>query len=181
MRAALVLALVAWLTGCAVEVGYLELTIRDEAGVFTPSPSRGWWADHDGRLAAVSLAVSANDPYTPVKVRVRPTGAATVTVTRDGARTAPAGAFRLTDGGENYIGTRVPRAFRFGEALGVPAGADLLLEFDPGTVLDDDSVSEGDEIGFDLRVDVGAESEVLPVRLTVEDIDRDWSLRAPFH
>jgi hypothetical protein len=138
-------------------------------------------ASYHGRLADLVVSAKAADPYTPVRLRVRPGDAALVTLSREDGSTGVLGAWRLrnrnvdvgawppADPKEYYIGTRVPCALRFGDPVAVPSGADLVVEFDPGTVSPGTSLSSGEPIEFDLRVQVGDDVEFVPVHLKVLD------------
>jgi len=109
-----------------------------------------------------------------VRLRVRPGDRASVTVTKESASTGALGAWRLTDREGHFVATRVPRVLGLGETVTVPAGTDLLVEFDPGTVFPGSSLSSGDPIEIDLSVQVRDDIESVPVRLTVADTHRGW-------
>ena len=131
-------------------------------------------ASYHGRLADLLVSARADDPYTAVRLRVRPGAAAAVTLSREDPAPGDIGAWRLTDRKSHYVGTRVPRTFGFGEAVSVPPDTDLVVEFDPGTVHPGSSLAGDDPIQFDLRVQVGNELEAVAVRLRVVDTHRGW-------
>jgi hypothetical protein len=173
------------LGGCMVQMKDPTLKVgadSDEWQTNAESDTRSD-ASYHGRLADLVVSGKAADPYTPVRLRVRPSDAATVTVSREDGYTGVAGAWRLRDrnvyvGGwrpadpkEYYIGTRVPCALGFGDPVAVPSGTDLVVEFDPGTVSPGTSLSSGDHIEFDVRVQVRDDIEFVPVRLKVLDTD----------
>ena len=169
------------LGGCVLYVYEPKLRVESEVA--------GWWsgqemqseadAAYDGRLAYVLVSVRADDPFTPVRTRVRPGREAKVTIQRAGHEGAPAGAWRLGDRNERYFKSRVPRVFAFGDALDVPAGTVLLLEFDPRSLVAGDSPTTGDLIACELRIESGADSETVPVALRVADVDRSWAIGPP--
>lgn len=169
------------LGGCVLYVYEPKLRVESEA--------EGWVQDKDmqssadatftGRLAEAVVSARADDPYTPVRTRVRPGAAATVTVFRDGGAPGPVGAWRIGDRKGRYVKSRVPRPFAFGDVLDVPEGTDLLLEFDPRSVVPGEAPSSGDLIAFTLRIESGGDTETITVALRVADVHRSWAIGLP--
>lgn len=169
------------LGGCVLYVYEPDLRVESEIDGWESTAAMARQADaaFHARLADVLVSVRADDPFTPVRARVRPGAAATVTVLRDGGAAGTVGAWRLGDRNGLYLSSRVPRPFAFGDALEAPAGAELLLEFDPHTVVDGDSVTSGCMVAFSLRFESGGDVETMPVALRVADVHRGWAIGPP--
>ena len=171
------------LSGCLVRVYDPRLELSSDVEGWHTEPGLSYQADAAYRDQRGELTVSAraDDPYTPVRLRVRPADAAIVTVSRPGNKLGVAGAWRLGDRAGHYLETRVPRALEFGTPLHVPAGADLLIEFDPAAVCPDASLSEGDTVAIDVRIASSGSVETIPVRLSVTERDRKWYIGLAGH
>jgi hypothetical protein len=166
------------LGGCAIWVHAPRISVASAGAesITAAEPKRAavvrLWADD----VAVVVTVRADDPYSPVRVQVVPAGAAEIGVSTDGVE-AVVGAWRLGDGRRRYLRTRVPRSLVPYVAVEVPAGAELLLEFDPGVVTPRKDLAVGDEIAFDVYVVLAdGRTRDIPVRLYVTELSRDWHI-----
>jgi hypothetical protein len=181
VRSAVCALLALSLGGCVLFVYEPKLRVESEAEGWESDREMQYRADatYSGRLSDVLISVRADDPFTPVRARVRPGAAVTLTVQRAGGVAGSVGAWRLGDRQDRYFKSRVPRSFAFGDVLDVPAGTDLLLEFDPRTVIEGDEPASGDVVAFELHIESAGDSETVPVALRVADVHRDWAIGPP--